>query len=112
VIVDLRRQEPEAALWAREWRDRSTALYALLAAVDLESLAPASALLDWVRQCRLTLADPPDPRLRSLRHCTLDEIWEAACSFLYGDLEPARQHTDAALRCVGDMEEILQGRRN
>jgi hypothetical protein len=110
--MDPRSLGPEAALWAREWRDRSTALHGLLAAVDRESLAPASALLAWVRQCRLTLADPPDPRLRSLSHCTLDEIWEAACSFLYGDLEPARRHTDAALRYVGDMEEILQGRRN
>lgn len=109
--MDLRRAGLEADPWAKEWREQRVLLHCLLAAIDRESLTPASALLDWVRECRRTLADPPDPRLRSLCHYALDEIWEAACSILYGDLEPARQHTDAALRHVREMEEILEGRR-
>jgi hypothetical protein len=92
MTMELRTQGLATALWARDWRDRSAALLALLAAVDREAPESASALLAWVRHCRLTL---PDPR-----------------SILYGDLEPARLHTDAALRCVRDIDEFLQARRN
>lgn len=112
MIGDTRRSGLEAALWAREWNQQNTVLCHLLGGMDSDTLAPASALLDWVRECRRTLADPPDPRLRSLCHRALDEIWEAACSILYGDLGPARQHTDAALHHVREMEEILEGRRS
>jgi hypothetical protein len=112
MTMELRTQGLATALWARDWRDRSAALLALLAAVDREAPESASALLAWVRHCRLTLPDPPDLKLRNLRSGTLDEVWEAARSILYGDLEPARLHTDAALRCVRDIDEFLQARRN
>jgi hypothetical protein len=92
----------------RGWNDRSAVLLDLLAGIDGDALATASALLAWVRECRRNLADPADPRLRSLCHHALDEIWEAACSTLYGDLGPARRHADAALRDVREMRELLE----
>ncbi len=111
MIGDPRRQL-EATTWAREWDAQNDVLHHLLEGIDSGTLAPASALLDWVRECRRTLADPPDPNLRKLCHRTLDKIWEAGCSILYGDLGPARQHMDAALRHVREMEEILAERRS
>jgi hypothetical protein len=107
MIANAHRTAPEAAPWVRGWNDRSAVLFDLLAGIDGDALATASALLAWVRECRRNLADPADPRLRSLCHHALDEIWEAACSTLYGDLGPARWHADAALRDVGEMREIL-----
>jgi hypothetical protein len=108
VIAKTRRSSPEAASWVRGWNDRSAVLIDLLAGIDGDALAAAAALLAWVRECRLSLDDPADPRLRSLCHHALDETWEAACSTLYGDLGPARRHAEAALRDVREMREILE----
>ncbi len=107
MIANTRRSAPEAAPWVRGWNERSAVLLDLLAGIDGDALAAASALLAWVRECRRSLDAPPDPRLRSLCHHTLDETWEAACSILYGDLEPARRHAEAALRDVQEVREIL-----
>ncbi len=107
MIANTRRSAPEAALWVRGWNERSAVLLDLLAGIDGDTLASASALLAWVRECRRSLDDPADPRLRSLCHHALDETWEAACSTLYGDLEPARRHAEAALRDVREVQEIL-----
>jgi hypothetical protein len=107
VIANTRRPALEAAPWVRGWNERSAVLLDLLAAIDGDALAAAAALLAWVRECRLSLEDPADPRLRSLCRHALDEVWEAACSTLYGDLGPARHHADAALRDVREMREVL-----
>jgi hypothetical protein len=107
VIDNPRRTVSEAAPWVRGWKDRSLVLIDLLAAIDGDALAAAAALLAWVRECRRSLGAPPDPRLRSLCRRILEETWEAACSTLYGDLGPARQHAEAALQDVRDVWEIL-----
>jgi hypothetical protein len=106
VLAD-RRNEHEIAVWAREWKERSAHLIELVGEIDRGSLRPAVELLQEVRDCR-RLADPPASELRSRWRHALDEIWEAACSTLYGDLEPARQHVDAALRNVQELHSILE----
>jgi hypothetical protein len=108
VIANTRRSAIEAAPWVRGWNERSLVLINLLAAIDGEALAAAAALLAWVRECRLSLDDPADPRLRSLCRRALDETWETACCTLYGDLVPARRHAEAALRAVCEMREMLE----
>jgi hypothetical protein len=108
VVLADRRNEQEIAVWAREWNERSAHLVELVGEIDRGSLGPAVALLQEVRECRRQLAAPPALELRSRWRFALDEIWEAACSTLYGDLEPARQHVDAALRNVREMDSILE----
>jgi hypothetical protein len=107
VLADCR-NEHEIAVWAREWNERSGRLVELVGEIDRGSLGPAVALLQEVRDCRRRLADPPALELRSRWRSALDEIWEAACSTLYGDLEPARRHVDAALRNVQELQSILE----
>lgn len=97
----------EVAAWAREWTERSAHLVELVEGIDRGGLEPALELLQEVRECR-RLADPPGPELRSHWRRALDEIWEAARSTLYGDLEPARQHADAALQDVQEMRILLE----
>jgi len=97
----------------REWEEQNAVLRELLAGIDhdgdgRDGLAPVSALLERVRECRRRLADPSDAGLRNLWHRALDEISEATCASLYGDLGPARQHADAALGYLRQMQEILR----
>jgi hypothetical protein len=94
--------------WIREWNDRSARLLQLIAAIDGDGLESAAELLQEVRECRRRLIELPEPELRLRWYSTLDEIWEAACSTLYGDLGPARQHADAALGSIHEMREILE----
>ncbi len=108
VLVDPCRNSSEAAAWARTWETQNTALLHLLAGMDRDGLEPAAALLEQVRECRRHLADPPSPELRGLWHRALDEIWEAAHANLYGDLAPARQHADRALRHLSEMRKVLE----
>lgn len=107
MIANTRRPSLETAPWVRGWNERSAVLLDLLAAIDGDALTAAAALLAWVRECRLSLEDPADPRLRSLCHHVLDETWEAARSTLYGDLGPARKHAEAARHDVREMRKIL-----
>ena len=99
----------EIAAWAREWNERSTHLLQLIGDIDHDGLASAVELLREGGECR-RLADPPDSELRSLWHRALDEVWEAARSTLYGDLEPARRHADNALGSMQKIREVLQSR--
>ena len=97
----------EITTWAREWNERSAHLIELIEEIDRGGLGLAVELLREVRECR-RLADPPHTELRSRWRNALDELWEAACSTLYGDLEPARQHADEAVRKVQELRSILE----
>jgi hypothetical protein len=95
----------EAALWVREWNERSSHLLGLLDELDGgESLNIASELLAWVKDSRKLLGEPVDPRLRELCNQFLDEIWEAACASIYGDLGQPQSHADAALRTLREID--------
>jgi hypothetical protein len=107
----LTREALETTHWVAGWNERSAVLLDLLGDLDGNTPETASALLEWVRECRRALADPPDPRLRSLCHRVLDEIWEAAYSGLYGDLVPAGHHASAALRKVREMQDYAAAKR-
>jgi hypothetical protein len=106
VLADCRNPHKITA-WAREWNERSTHLVELIEEIDRSGPGPAVELLREVRECRLQ-ADPPVTELRSRWWNALDELWEAACSTLYGDLEPARQHADAAIRKIQELHSILE----
>jgi hypothetical protein len=108
LLVDPSGPERELVAWATAWNEWSTPLLHKVEGINSDGLASANRVLREIRECRRQLSDPPDPELRSLWHCMLDEIWEAACSTLYGDLEPARQHVDAALGSVQEIKGILQ----
>jgi hypothetical protein len=109
MLSDSRRNLPEIASWAREWRERSDHLAELVERVNRGGVEPAMELLQEIRECRRRLAEPPAPELRSHWRRALDETWEAACSTLYGDLEPARRHADAALGSLHEMRGMLEG---
>jgi hypothetical protein len=109
-IPPVKKSTPEIAAWVREWNAGNAHLLQLVEEVDHGGPDSAVELLQEVRECRRRLADPPDPELRSRWRRALDEIWEAACSMLYGDLGPARQHTDAALGSIQEMRRILERR--
>jgi hypothetical protein len=107
-LADTSGNGDEIAAWAKEWNERNAHLLQLVEGFDRGGLDSAVELLQEVRECRRRLADPPDPKLRNCWRRALDEIWEAACSTLYGDLGPARQHTDAALGSIQEMRGILK----
>jgi hypothetical protein len=98
----------EITTWAREWNERSAHLIELIEEIDSGGLGPVLELLREVRECRRRLADPPVLELRLRWRSALDEIWEAACSTLYGDLDPARRHADAALRDIQELHALLE----
>jgi hypothetical protein len=107
--ADPRRNGREAAAWVRDWSERSARLLKRIAGIDCDALESAAELLREVRECRRR-PEPADPVLRSLWHRALDDSWEAACSALYGDLGPARQHADNAFHRVQEMRRLLAAR--
>lgn len=83
-------------VWTEDWEERFGLLLSLLESIDRDDLGPIQSLLSNVRHSRELLGEVSDPSLRALLQHLLDEVWEAARGALYGDIEPARAHADAA----------------
>lgn len=101
-------KENRATAWAKNWEDDSTALFGFLKGLECDAVEPLASLLARIQECRETLGDPPDARLRHLWSGVLVELWEAAHAALYGDLKPARKHAAAARRLERQMRENLE----
>ena len=99
--------ENRATAWAKAWEVDNVALFGLLKGLERDAVEPLARLLARIQECRETLGDPSDARLRRLWSGVLAELWEAAHAALYGDLEPARKHAAAARRLERQMRENL-----
>ncbi|HEV8578328.1 MAG TPA: hypothetical protein VGX68_04540 [Thermoanaerobaculia bacterium] len=97
-----------ATAWAKAWEEHNTRLFDLLKGIERDAVEPVSKLLERLQECRQSLGDPPDARLRRVWRNLLAELWEAARAALYGDLGPARQHAGAARRLERELRQMLE----
>ncbi|HEV2856154.1 MAG TPA: hypothetical protein VHC97_25420 [Thermoanaerobaculia bacterium] len=72
-------------------------LFELLYGAEPDNTAAAAELLAKIRELRERVRELPDSRLRALCGRLLDEVWEAACASVFGDVWSLRERTVEAL---------------
>jgi hypothetical protein len=83
--------------WTDWWSAQMDSLFELLYGAEPDNTAAAAELLAKVRELREKARELPDPQLRALSERVLDEVWEAACASVFGDVCSLRERTVEAL---------------